>query len=70
MSTYLLALLLQASDGVLEVTYPPSTQPGELQFGVTYRIWIPAKPPKIRGVIVHQHGYGASLKSEPSRPAE
>lgn len=48
----------------LEVSYPPSTQPGKLQLGVTYTLWIPGgvslergKP--IRGIIVHQHGCGA-----------
>jgi hypothetical protein len=43
----------------LEVTYPPSTQPGELALGVTYRLWIPDGAKTLRGVIVHQHGCGA-----------
>jgi hypothetical protein len=58
----LFALLLSAappSDGYVEVTYPPSTQPGELQFGVTYTLWIPEGVTKIRGIIVHQHGCGS-----------
>lgn len=41
-----------------EVEYPPSDKPGELQFGVTYTIWIPDGAEKLRGVIVHQHGCG------------
>jgi hypothetical protein len=41
-----------------EVSYPPSTEPGELQFGVTYTLWIPGDVERIRGVIVHQHGCG------------
>ena len=31
---------------------------GELQFGVTYTLWIPDGAAKLRGVIVHQHGCG------------
>jgi pimeloyl-ACP methyl ester carboxylesterase len=42
-----------------EIVYPPSTVAGELQLGVTYRIWIPEGAPRVRGVIVHQHGCGA-----------
>jgi len=42
-----------------EVTYPPSTQAGELQLGVTFTVWIPEGVTKLRGVIVHQHGCGA-----------
>ena len=42
-----------------EVSYPPSEKPGELQFGVTYTIWIPDGVKTIRGVIVHQHGCGS-----------
>jgi uncharacterized protein (TIGR03067 family) len=43
----------------LEVVYPPSDKKGELQFGVTYTLWIPPDVKTIRGVIVHQHGCGA-----------
>jgi hypothetical protein len=48
-----------AAGRYLEVTYPPSTQPGELQLGVTYTLWIPDGVAKLRGVIVHQHGCGS-----------
>lgn len=41
-----------------EVTYPPSAEPGRLQFGVTYTLWIPDGVETIRGVVVHQHGCG------------
>lgn len=41
-----------------EVTYPPSTKPGELSLGVTYRLWVPDGVKTLRGVIVHQHGCG------------
>src|SRR5205085_736908 len=57
MNNLLLALLL-CHDGIVQVEYPPSTQPGELQFGVTYTVWIPEGVPTLRGVIVHQHGCG------------
>lgn len=49
----------QAGARVYEVTYPPSTQPGELVLGVTYRLWVPEGVTAVRGVIVHQHGCGA-----------
>ena len=63
MNNLLLALML-CNDGIVQVEYPPSTQPGELQFGVTYTVWIPEGVPKLRGVIVHQHGCGeGSCKS-------
>jgi pimeloyl-ACP methyl ester carboxylesterase len=54
-SIILAALMAQYA----EVTYPPSTVAGELQFGVTYTLWIPDGVRKIRGVIVHQHGCGS-----------
>lgn len=41
-----------------EVSYPASTEPGELQLGVTYTLWIPDHVATIRGIIVHQHGCG------------
>lgn len=41
------------------VEYPPSTRPGQLQFGVTYTLWLPKDVKTIRGVIVHQHGCGS-----------
>ena len=43
----------------VEVAYPPSATPGELQFGVTYTLWVPDGVKKLRGVIVHQHGCGS-----------
>jgi len=46
------------------VRYEPSTQPGELIFGVNYTIWIPPGVETLRGVVVHQHGCGeGSCKS-------
>ncbi len=59
--TLLLALLPAAAfaaDSYVTVEYPPSTQPGELVYGVTYTAWIPDGVKTIRGVIVHQHGCG------------
>ncbi|MFM7129223.1 MAG: hypothetical protein ACKO0V_07675 [bacterium] len=47
-----------AQGKIHSVRYEPSTKPGELIFGVTYRVWIPDSVKQIRGVIVHQHGCG------------
>jgi len=46
-------------DGYTTVAYPPSTEPGGLQFGVTYTFWIPGGVGKLRGLIVHKHGCGS-----------
>lgn len=62
MTTLGVAFLLAAhpsAENYFEVAYPPSTAPGELQFGVTYTLWIPDGVAKIRGIIVHQHGCGS-----------
>lgn len=40
------------------VRYEASTKPGELQFPVTYTLWVPEGVETLRGVIVHQHGCG------------
>jgi poly(3-hydroxybutyrate) depolymerase len=48
-----------ATGHYFEVSYPPSTQAGELQLGVTYTLWVPDGVAKLRGVIVHQHGCGS-----------
>ncbi|QDU60690.1 hypothetical protein Pan216_15390 [Planctomycetes bacterium Pan216] len=51
--------VLAGSDGTYhQVSYPPSTEPGECQIGVTHTLWIPPGVKTIRGVIVHQHGCG------------
>jgi len=42
----------------LQVEYPPSTAPHELQVGVTHILWIPDGVTRLRGIIVHQHGAG------------
>jgi Esterase PHB depolymerase len=47
------------ADGTTEIHYPPSSEPGALQFGVTYTFWIPPGVQKLRGLIVHQHGCGS-----------
>jgi hypothetical protein len=54
-----LATPLLAGGRYFEVTYPPSKEPGELELGVTYKVWLPDGVDKIRGVIVHQHGCGS-----------
>jgi hypothetical protein len=53
-----LALLGSAPGDYFTVEYAPSKEPGELQFGVTYTVWIPKGVARLRGVIVHQHGCG------------
>lgn len=40
------------------VRYDASTKEGELQFPVTYTLWMPEGVETLRGVIVHQHGCG------------
>jgi len=40
------------------VRYEPSTQTGDLIFGVSYTIWIPPGVKTLRGIVVHQHGCG------------
>jgi pimeloyl-ACP methyl ester carboxylesterase len=46
------------------VRYEPSTNAGELPYGVNYTVWIPTGVETLRGVIVHQHGCGeGSCKS-------
>lgn len=37
---------------------PTDPQPGQLQIGVTYTLWIPPGVEKVRGIVVHQHGCG------------
>jgi hypothetical protein len=49
---------IAAAGSYFDVTYEPSTEPGELSLGVTYTIWIPESSAPLRGVIVHQHGCG------------
>lgn len=50
---------LALADGrYFSVDYPPSAEPGELAFGVTYTLWLPDGVETLRGVIVHQHGCG------------
>lgn len=47
-----------AGDQITEVSYDASTQPEELQLGVTYTLWVPEGVQRLRGIIVHQHGCG------------
>lgn len=51
--------MAQGAGQYVEVSYPPSHEPGELVFGVTYTLWLPPGDQPIRGVIVHQHGCGS-----------
>jgi len=46
------------------VRYEPSTEHGELIYGVNFTLWIPPDANPLRGLIVHQHGCGeGSCKS-------
>lgn len=54
----LLPAIASAAGSYFEVSYPPSEKPGELIYGVTYTLWLPADAKQVRGVIVHQHGCG------------
>jgi hypothetical protein len=49
----------QGAGRYVQVEYPASTAANELQVGVTYNLWIPGGAPRLRCVIVHQHGAGA-----------
>ena len=53
----------------LKVNYPASTVADELQIAVTYTLWIPDGVPRLRGVIVHQHGAGTTASKEGSTAA-
>ena len=50
--------LARGAGRYVQVEYPPSIVPGELQVGVTYILWIPEGVTRLRGLIVHQHGAG------------
>ncbi len=64
------AVVSGASGRSLEVAYPPSTEPGGLTLGVTYRLWIPDGVRLLRGVIVHQHGCGEGSNKGAATAAE
>jgi len=53
----------------LKVDYPGSTEPGKLQTPVTYTLWIPDGVPRLRAIIVHQHGAGTTASIEGSTAA-
>ena len=54
---------------LFRIEYPPSTETNELQVGVTYTLWIPGGVPRLRGIIVHQHGAGTTAAREGSTAA-
>ena len=56
---FLCPLLAHAAGKIYTVEHPPSTNAGELIYGVTYRLWVPDGVQQIRAIIVHQHGCGA-----------
>ena len=47
----------QGAGRYVEVEYPPSAAPGELQVGVTYILWVPEGVTRLRGV---DGGYSTS----------
>ena len=53
----------------VKVDYPASTAEGELQIAVAYTLWIPEGVPRLRGIIVHQHGAGTTASKEGSTAA-
>lgn len=48
-----------AAGRYVEVRYPASEGDGALRFAVTYTLWLPDTPAKIRAILVHQHGCGS-----------
>jgi hypothetical protein len=52
-----------------KVDYPASTATDELQVPVTYTLWISDSVPRLRGIIVHQHGAGTTASIEGSTAA-
>jgi hypothetical protein len=59
----------QGAGQYLKIDYPGSTAAGELQTPVTYTLWIPDGAPRLRGIIVHQHGAGTTASIEGSTAA-
>src|SRR2546421_4057528 len=53
----------------VKVDYPASSVDGELQVGVIYTLWIPDGVPRLRSIIVHQHGAGTTASKEGSTAA-
>ncbi len=53
----------------VQVNYAASAAADELQVAVTYTMWIPDGVPRLRGVIVHQHGAGTTASKEGSTAA-
>src|SRR5438105_9961646 len=53
----------------VKIEYPASSVEGELQVAVTYTLWIPDGVSRLRGIIVHQHGAGATASKEGSTAA-
>ena len=54
-----LVVVCSANAAYFDLSYPASTDPGELRYAATYRMWVPSGGRKVRAVVVHQHGCGA-----------
>lgn len=48
----------EGSGNYFRVEYAAGTTTEELEYGVTYTVWIPPNTERLRGIIVHQHGCG------------
>jgi hypothetical protein len=64
-----LAGISRGAGQYFKVDYPASTAADELQIAVTYALWIPDGAPRLRGIIVHQHGAGTTASKEGSTAA-
>ncbi|MEN6334492.1 MAG: hypothetical protein ABFE01_09540, partial [Phycisphaerales bacterium] len=64
-----LAGTTHAAGPYFKVDYPGSTTAGELPTPVTYTLWVPDGAPRLRGIIVHQHGAGTTASIEGSTAA-
>jgi hypothetical protein len=67
--TLTLTLVAHGAGTYVTADYPASTVEGELQILVTFTLWIPDGVPRLRGIIVHQHGAGTTASKEGSTAA-
>jgi pimeloyl-ACP methyl ester carboxylesterase len=60
---------VHAAGTYYKLDYAASSDTNELQTPVTYTIWIPDDAPRLRAIIVHQHGAGTTASIEGSTAA-
>jgi hypothetical protein len=63
MSWLLLYVTATGFENYYRVSYPASATPDQLALEATYTLWIPEDVPRLRAVIVHQHGCGFAANS-------